>query len=135
MANVFVSHRLVDADLARRLATGLRSTGHEVWLDEWAIGIGDSVVERIDAGLVGASYLVLCLSAAGVASPRTTREWTSALFRQLEGHGVRVLPAKLGDGPVPATLVPATLADLHPADLTRDWPRGVAGLLAAMGDR
>jgi len=130
MANVFVSHRLVDADLARRLATDLRAAGHEVWLDEWAIGIGDSVVERIDAGLAGASYLVLCLSAAGVASPWTTREWMSALFRQLEGHGVRVLPAKLGDGPVPAIL-----ADLRPADLTRDWRRGVAGLLAAMGDR
>jgi hypothetical protein len=130
MANVFVSHRLADASSARRLATDLKAAGHDVWLDEWNIRVGDSIVERIDSGLSGASYLVLCLSKEGVASPWTTREWMSALFRQLEGYGVRVLPARLSTGPVPAIL-----ADLRPANLETDWRSGVHDLLTAMEAR
>lgn len=127
MPDVFVSHRNSDAAAALRLADGLRRAGHNVWLDEWVINIGDSLVQRIDQGLQKASYLVLCYSDAGVMSPWISREWMSALARQLEGHNVRILPVMLS-----GSTAPAILADIYAADLRTDWDRGLTLLLRSI---
>lgn len=126
MPNVFLSHRKADAALAERLAQTLAAAGHQVWFDEWEIHIGDSIVERIDAGLAGAAYLLLCYSAAGT-SPWVDREWMSTLHRQLSGHGVKILPVRLSGGDAPAIL-----ADIKYADLAADWDEGVKALLKAI---
>jgi len=127
MANAFISHRGSDAQQAERLANEICNAGHQAWLDEWEINVGNSIVERINAGLAGVTYLVLCYSSAGVLSPWMSREWMSALARQLNGYDVKILPVLLtGGGP------PAILADLKYADLVSDWSRGVAELLRAI---
>lgn len=127
MASVFVSHRGADAATAERLASDLRSRGHDVWLDVWNIGIGDSIVERIDEGLSGSSYVLLCYSDTGVSAPWMSREWMSALAQQLNGVAVRLLPARLAGGHPPAIL-----ADIKYADLVKDWLSGIDALDAAM---
>lgn len=127
MANVFISHRGADGATAERLAVGLRAGGHSVWFDPWEIRVGDSIVEKMNAGLEGASYLVLCYSATGVLAPWMSREWMSALAMQLNGHGVRLLPARLTGGQPPALL-----ADIRYADLVSDWATGLADLLRAI---
>lgn len=126
MPNVFISHRKTDAQLAEQLAAEVRDVGHEVWFDEWKINLGDSIVERIDQGLEGSNYLVLCYSSSGM-SDWVNREWMSALARQLSGHGVKVLPLLLTGGKPPAIL-----ADIKYADLTQDWSKGVSELLRAI---
>jgi len=127
MASVFMSHRVADESAAERLAVELRSRGHDVWLDTWEIALGDSIVARMDEGLTGSPYVVLCYSAAGSTSPWMSREWMSALARQLNGVGVRVLPVRLTGGDPPAIL-----ADVKYADFTKDWPAGVDALCAAL---
>ena len=127
MANVFISHRGSDAQEAERLANEVRSAGHQVWLDKWNISLGDSIVERMNEGLEGATYVVVCYSSAGVTSPWMSREWMSALARQLNGYGIKVLPVRLTGGDPPAIL-----ADLKYADLVSDWSQGVSELLRAM---
>jgi TIR domain len=127
MAHVFVSHRSANAAEALRLAEDLRRAGHSVWLDEWAINIGDSIVKRMEEGLHGSAYLVLCYSDAGVMSPWMSREWMSALARQLEGQEVRLLPAMLT-----GSEAPAILADIYAADLRTDWDKGLALLLRSI---
>jgi TIR domain len=127
MATVFISHRIADADLAERLGGEIESAGHRVRLDSREIAIGDSVVEWMNAGLGDAEYVVLGYSVHGVESPWIMREWMSALARQLEGAGVRILPVVLSGGDAPALL-----ADVKAADLTADWAGGVAALLKAI---
>ncbi len=127
MANVFISHRGNDTQEAERLAEEIRNTGHQVWLDVWEISVGDSIIERMNAGLEGATYLVLCYSSSGVTSPWMSREWMATLARQLNGYGVKVLPVLLTGG-VP----PAILADVKYADLVTDWVNGVSELLQAI---
>ena len=127
MANVFISHRKSDDLQAERLAHEIRNAGHQVWLDEWNIGLGDSIVERMNQGLEGAMYVIVCYSSSGVDSPWMSREWMSALARQLNGYSVKILPVLLTGGKPPAIL-----ADLKYADLVKDWSKGVAELLRAM---
>jgi hypothetical protein len=126
MVNIFLCHRKADAAAVERLANELRTAGHRVWFDEWAIGVGDSIVAEIDKGLSGSHYLVLCYSSEG-SSDWTDREWHSTLHRQLGGHQVKVLPVRVsGGGP------PAILADIKYADLLADWDQGIKDLLRAI---
>src|SRR4051812_14840792 len=127
MANVFISHRKADDAEAERLADEVRRAGHDVWLDVWEIGIGDSIVSRMNEGLTGAAYLVLCYSSSGVLAPWIGSEWMSSLARQLSGHGIKILPVRLTGGDPPAIL-----ADIRYADLVADWSTGVRELLNAI---
>jgi hypothetical protein len=126
MPRVFVCHRGPDKPLAEKLAQEIRAAGHEVWLDLWNIGIGDSVVSQISRGLGSTNYLVLCYSAAG-SSDWTDREFHSVLHRQLSGELVKILPARLSGGEAPAIM-----ADVRYADLAADWAKGVTELLRAI---
>jgi hypothetical protein len=81
----------------------------------------------MNAGLEGASYLVLCYSETAVLAPWISREWMSALARQLNGDGIRLLPVRLTGGQPPALL-----ADLRYADFVHDWATGLADLLRAI---
>ena len=126
MSAIFLSHRKDDAVLAERLARELEAAGHLVWFDEWKIDIGDSIVERINQGLEGTTYLVLCYSSSGM-SPWVDREWMSTLARQLSGQPVKLLPVLLSGGSAPAIL-----ADIKYADLIKDWDQGVQALLRAI---
>ncbi len=127
MANVFISHRGSDVQEAERLADEIRNAGHQVWLDKWNISVGDSIVERMNEGLEGATYVVVCYSSAGVTSPWMSREWMSALARQLNGYGVKLLPVLLTGGEPPAIL-----ADIKYADLVKNRSQGVSELLLSM---
>ncbi|MFF2392277.1 toll/interleukin-1 receptor domain-containing protein [Nocardia sp. NPDC058114] len=127
MSNVFVSHRGADSVAAERLANDLRDRGHTVWLDVWMIGVGDSIVAKINEGLAGTTYLVLGYSAAGSVSPWMSQEWMSALARQLDGADIKVLPVRLTGGEPPAIL-----AGIKYADLVADWTAGIDALCAAM---
>ncbi len=127
MANVFISHRGSDAQLAEQLALEIRHAEHEVWLDAWNIELGDSIVERINEGLEGATYVVVCYSSSGIIAPWMSREWMSALARQLDGYGVKLLPIRLTGGEPPAIL-----ADVKYADLVKNWSQGVSQLLHAI---
>lgn len=128
MAGVFISYRTPDVALASRVAREIKAAGHEVWLDAWHIKIGDSIIARINDGLALSTYVVLCYSKHSLDTPWITREWHSALARQLDGFGVKILPVRLKGGNPPPIL-----ADLRYADLERDWDLGMAQLLSAIG--
>jgi hypothetical protein len=126
MANVFISYRRPDAVMAERLARSLRRAGHKVWFDEWEIAIGDSIPASMNRGLEGAHYVVVCLSALGLARWMSAEVW-STYSRQLSGLSVKLLPVRFRGGEIPALL-----SDLRYADLSLDWTKGVAALLDAM---
>jgi molybdopterin-guanine dinucleotide biosynthesis protein A len=127
MSNVFISYRRIDQTVAERLAREIQGAGHNVWLDIWEIDLGDSIIAKIDTGLQGSSYLLLCFSRVGVDSPWISREWMSTLARQLEGYPIKIIPVRL-TGVAP----PAIIADLKAADLLSDWAQGVNDLLRAI---
>jgi hypothetical protein len=127
MANIFISHRSTDTSQAEKLASDLRNAGHWVWLDEWVIGLGDSITGKMNEGLSGSAYVVLCLSSSSVTSPWMSREWLSALARQLNGQNVKLLPVRLSGGDIPPII-----ADLKYADAVKDYQVALAELLKAV---
>ncbi len=127
MSTIFLCHRKPDAERVERLGRELQHAGHTVWFDEWQINLGDSIVERVNQGLEGTSYLALCYSSSGL-SAWVNREWMSTLHRQLSGEAVKILPILLSGGVQP----PAILADIKYANLVNDWDKGVQELLRAI---
>lgn len=126
MPKVFICHRTDDKTVAEQLANQISAAGHHVWLDLWSIGVGDSIVAEIDKGLSATNYLVLCYSKSG-PSDWTDREFHSTLHRQLSGHPVKILPARLSGGKPPTIL-----ADIRYADFVEDWNKGLTDLLKAI---
>lgn len=92
MSNVFLSHSHADKPFARRIAARLESEGHEVWIDEAEINIGDSLIEKIRDGIDQVDYVAAILSSASIGSEWVTRELDIASNREIEEKRVVVLP-------------------------------------------
>src|ERR1017187_7399296 len=58
---VFISHTSSDKSFVRRLAEELRTYNFRVWYDEWEVGIGDSIVEKVFEGLAASDALIVVL--------------------------------------------------------------------------
>jgi hypothetical protein len=63
MINLFISHASEDkADFVEPLVVALRSSGFEVWYDQYELTIGDSLLQKISQGLRECDYGVVVLS-------------------------------------------------------------------------
>lgn len=108
---LFICHASEDKKFAHELASYLINTGAEVWLDQWEIRVGDSIVEKINSALTAASHLVLILSSHSVKKPWVKREFSSALMRQLASNSIKVIPVRIDDCEVPIILSDVRYAD------------------------
>jgi TIR domain len=98
---IFISYSHNDKSFVDRLATQLVRRNVNVWLDRWELSVGDSLVERVQEAVDGASALLVILSKASVASEWCKKELSAGLFRELEEKRVVVMPVMLDDCDVP----------------------------------
>lgn len=112
--STFICHSASDKEFARKLAVGLTTQGVRVWLDEAEIGVGDSLIEKIETGILGAQFLVVVLSARSVQSNWCKEELRMAVARQIQNKGIRVLPAVMEDCDIPGFLQEKRYADFRP---------------------
>lgn len=124
---VFICHAAEDKPTARRIARAIRGAKSDVWLDEWEIRVGDSIVQRINAGLSEATHIAVLLSAASCSKPWVQKEWSAALMLQLAQNSISVLPVRLDDSPMPPIL-----ADIRYADCRDNLRRGISELNASL---
>lgn len=130
MPSIFLSHSHVDKDFARQLARDLQASGVTVWIDEGALGIGDSLVTNIGRAIDAAEYLGVLLSANSVTSEWVSREVEIALNSEIDGRKIKVLPLLLDNCQLPAFLRGKVLADFR--DPAR-YLHGLSKLLDSMG--
>lgn len=90
--DVFLCHSWLDRPFVNRLAAGLQSAGLTVWLDEAEIGIGDSLLEKINSGIYESEFVAAILSPAAVSSPWVRQELDTAMNLEIRGDKTRVLP-------------------------------------------
>jgi len=135
MTDIFISHASADKDFARKLSADLKRAGHEPWLDEWDVRIGESIVSGIERGIDRAEHLILVLSPRSVKSSWVAEEWRSAYWQQVESGRVKILPVLIEE-----CEIPTFLRSRRYADFRTDYSAGFfdlvhRGLLPAKRDR
>ena len=89
--DVFISHATEDKDFAGPLAHGLRSAGLRVWFDEFELGLGDSLNEKINYGLSRSRFGVVVLSPTFFKKHWAQLEMNGFVARQTTGERI-ILP-------------------------------------------
>lgn len=71
---VFISHTSDDHEFVLALAEKLKNDGMDVWIDDWELNVGDSIVKRISEGLQKSSFLIVVFSKYSIKSEWVLRE-------------------------------------------------------------
>ena len=111
--HVFLSHNHGDKEFVRRLAGDLRGRKVTVWLDEWELRVGDSIVERVQAGILEAGYLAVVLSPRSIQSVWVARELNAAFTEETRRRGIFILPVLLEDCDLPLFVRDKMYADFR----------------------
>ena len=114
---VFVSHSHADKELATKLATVLRESGVDAWLDKWEIQPGDSLVQKIfEEGLKDCAAILVLLSPDSVTSSWVRHELDVAMVKRIEGS-TRVVPVMVRPCEVPTALRALLWVDMSAGDV------------------
>lgn len=93
--HVYLAHATNDKDdLARPLAHALMDKGINVWFDEWEMGIGDSLRQKMEGGLDECTHFLVLLTPNSIGKPWVEQEIDAGLMNAIDGKakfmGVRV---------------------------------------------
>lgn len=107
----FLSHATEDKDrFAVPLAKRLLAQGIDVWVDQWEIKAGDSLVKKVfTSGIDNASVFIVVLSRTSITKPWVSEELDAAVIRKIEGS-CKIIPVLLDD--LETTQVPQPLRHL-----------------------
>ncbi len=124
---VFISYSHADKDFVDKLAVQLVGEKVHVWLDRWELHVGDSLINKVQEAISGASALLVILSNASVASEWCRKELNSALIRELEEKRVVILPILIEN-----CAIPIFLREKMYADFRKDFDDGLRKTLEAI---
>jgi hypothetical protein len=127
---VFISHSSKDKQFARWLAVDLANRGHQPWLDEWEIIVGESIPTKISDGIEGSDVVIVVLSENAITSKWVENEWQAKYWDEIKEGQVKVLPILLKPCEIPTLLKTKKYADF-----TGDHAKGLNDLLIALRDR
>ncbi|HVB82277.1 MAG TPA: TIR domain-containing protein [Candidatus Binataceae bacterium] len=125
----FLCHATEDKPLARRIAGDLQAAGIDTFFDEWEMRAGDSLRQKIDAGLGGCSHFIALLSPVSLHKPWVKAEMDGAFVLKLEGS-CRFIP--LRHGVSPELLPPLLKGSLSPS--LDDYERDIKTLISDIYD-
>lgn len=116
MARVFLSHATPDKPTVRKIAAALRAAGHEPWVDEDQILIGESIPSAVERGLRSAEFVVVCISRAAAARGWVEAERDATIMQQFHERKERILPVRLEDVAPPYLIASLAYVDVFPDD-------------------
>ncbi|GAB5512195.1 MAG: hypothetical protein Rhims3KO_35960 [Hyphomicrobiales bacterium] len=101
---IFISYNHADKQTAEALAKNLVHAKQNVWIDQWELNAGDSLIEKIEEALGYADAILVLLSKYSTESEWCKKELRSGLIRELEEKSVLVIPIVLDDCEIPLFL-------------------------------
>lgn len=125
--NIFLCHSSVDKPFVRTVANDLALAGHNIWLDEFEIKVGDSIVQKISDATESIEFLALFVSTNSVNSPWVQREWHSVAMRSISKGKINILPIVIEE-----VELPPLLSDIKYADFKNSYRDGLDQLLQAL---
>jgi len=124
---IFISYSSQDSDFAMKLSSQLVEHNLRVWIDKWEIKVGDSLIDRIQNAIEGASALLVILSKASVASEWCKKELNAGLMRELNEKRIIILPVLIED-----CVIPGFLREKKYADFRNNYDDGIQEVLTAI---
>lgn len=124
---VFISYSHQDKVFAKSLAINLVQKKTLVWLDDWEISAGESLIEKIQSAIQTAAALIVILSKASIDSVWCKKEIVAGIQRELEEKKILVLPVLLE-----TCEVPLFLRDKKYADFRINFDVGLQEVIAAI---
>lgn len=126
---VFLSWATEDREVVSRLAEALLAEGIDVWWAPWEIRAGESIRQRIEAGLAECSHFLVLLSPVSITKPWVNAEIDAGFVLALERQA-KLLPVRIGLQP--ADIPPLLRGRLAPS--IDEFEAGVKTLVAAILD-
>lgn len=111
---VFLSHASEDKPLAKGLARAFMRKGLDTWVDDWEIAAGDSIRQKIQLGIDGASHFLVLLTPTSITKAWVNQEIDAALLENLDGS-LRFIPVRYG---LSLEEVPSLLRSRHCPEIT-----------------
>ena len=118
--DVFISHSNKDKEFALKLATDLMSSGINVWLDEWNLGLGHSIADSINKAIEESQFVFLIMSPDYFASVWATQEWNMAMHSELSGQSIKTIPIYYKNCEIPRILLNKQWADFRNHEYYRE---------------
>jgi hypothetical protein len=112
------------------MAGALRDAGHDPWLDEEAILVGESIPAAVERALRDADFVLLCLSKAAAERGWVEAERDATVMQQFRERKERVLPVRLEDVQPPHLIAQLAYADLFPGE--QAFASGVAKVVRSI---
>jgi len=130
--DAFICHASEDKDkFVRELVKKLKEKGLNVWYDEFTIEVGDSLLKRIDEGLLQSKYGIVIFSKAFFDKKWTEKE-LSGLSALEERDEKKVLPVWLDVDMNDVKQKYPILADLYAADASKGMESVVNELISVI---
>lgn len=128
MKKIFLCHATEDKKFVERLAKDLMRFGIEVWFDKFEMKVGESLLEKIDDGIMSSGYFAVILSPRSVGKPWVKHEIRSAFAKKFRDDSFKILPVMYEE-----CETPLYLADLFYADFTGNYDKGLGDILNVFG--
>ncbi len=125
MPKAFLSYAWEDRALAKAIAEALHANGIETWWAEWEIRAGDSLRQKIDAGLRNCTVFLVLLTTQSINKPWVNQEMDAGLLRKIEDQA-RFIPIR--SGLAPSALPPLLRGMLSPA--LEDFDKDIRQIIA-----
>jgi hypothetical protein len=111
---IFLSYTHSDTDIVDPVASAIGKHFGEtnVFFDKWSISPGESIIGRMNEGLVKCTHFFLFMTEESMAKAFVSLEWHSALSQATSGGITRFVPIRASE-----TKIPAILADLKYIDM------------------
>lgn len=110
---LFISHSSRDKAIANLIYADLVELGHNPWLDQWDIQVGQSIPGEIQKGLEECDYVLVLMSPDSVASTWVSAEWQTIFWDEVNMSKNKVLPLLIKDCEIPTFLKVKKYADFR----------------------
>lgn len=112
--SIFISYSSNDKEMVHKIAQQLIVNNIHIWLDEYELHVGDSLLDKIQSAINEASALIVVLSQSSVKSAWCQKELNSAIMRELQANNkIFILPIMLEDCEMPLFLQEKLFADFR----------------------
>jgi hypothetical protein len=124
---IFISYSHKNKELAQKLALNLVRRRIPVWIDDWEVSCGESLIEAVQKAVQDSSALLILLSKDSVESVWCKTEVVAAIQRELEEKKILAIPVLLEDCDIPLFLRVKKYADFR-----KNFDEGLRAVLEAV---